>query len=190
MSSVQSYIANTPSGLTKFIYVNGPGYDDSSMGGIEVLFPFTYSNGVLDLNINPAANSFEADMIDISNNGPSDSVDVAVKLMGGLGLVRALGPNFLRYIRAWRDGSIDANSPITIYTPGVMTKVQQIPIGAMTDEKTATISSEPPTSTEYVSGNQANNFMTAWVFKHPLTITILESGIIQYITFSTVFDRD
>jgi hypothetical protein len=189
MSSVQSYIANTPSGLTKFIFVNGPSYEDSSMGGINVLFPFTYSNGILDLNINPAANSFEADMITDLNEKPLDNNLLAVKLMGGLGLVRARGPNFLRYIRAWRDGSIDANSPINIYTPGVMTKVQQIPNSAMEENETAMISSEPPSSTEYVFGNQANNYMTSWVFKHPLTITIVESGVTRYITFSTVFDR-
>jgi hypothetical protein len=190
MSSILRRTANTKSALTKFTLVDGPCYTDSGLG-ISVLFPFTYSNGVLDININPAANSFEANMINvITGNAPDEDNELLVKQMGGLGLVRALGPNFVAYIRAWRNATIDAGSPVSVYIPGVVTKVQQAPASAMEDGGVYEVSTVAPVSDEYITGNPANNYLTSWVFKKPLTITTVEGGVLTYITLRTAFDED
>lgn len=189
MSSILRRTANTKSALTKFTLVDGPCYFDSIIGS-NVLFPFTYSNGVLDININTAANNFEADMITSTGNAPSDDNDLCVKQMGGLGLVRALGPNFVTYIRAWRNATIDAGSPVSVYIPGVVTKVQQTPASALADGGIYEVSTVAPVSDEYITGNVANNYLTSWVFKKPLTITTVEGGVVQYITLRTSFDED
>jgi hypothetical protein len=189
MSSILRRTANTKSALTKFTLVDGPSYNDSGLG-INILFPFTYSNGVLDININPAANSFEADMITITGNAPDEDNELLVKQMGGIGLVRALGPNFVAYIRAWRNATIDAGSPVSVYIPGVVTKVQQAPSSAMADGGVYEVSTDAPPSDEYITGTPANNYLTSWVFKKPLTITTVEGGVLTYITLRTAFDED
>lgn len=189
MSSILRRTATTKSSLTKYTLVDGPCYFDSGLGD-NVLFPFTYSNGVLDLNINPAANTFEADMITTTGNAPSDDNDLCIKQMGGTGLVRALGPNFVAYIRAWRTATIDAGSPVSVYIPGVVTKVQQAPVSAMNDAGIFEVSTVAPASDEYIAGDAVNNYFTSWVFKKPLTITIIEGGVTTYITLRTAFDED
>lgn len=189
MSSVLRRTATTKSALTKFTLVDGPTYFDNGLSQ-TVLFPFVYSNGVLDLNINTAANTFEADMITSTGNAPGEDCDLCVKQMGGTGLVRALGPNFVAYIRAWRTATIDAGSPVSVYIPGVVTKVQQTPASALADGDIYEVSTTAPVSDEYITGNPANNYLTSWVFKKPLTITTIEGGVTTYITLRTSFDED
>ncbi len=187
MSSVLRYTATTKSALTKFTLVDGPAYFDPTLD-YNVLFPLTYSNGVLDINLE--GSSFEAEMITNTGNSPGDEAYIAVKQLGGTGLVRSLGPNFIAYIRAWRNATIDAGTPVNVYIPGVVTKVQQTPPAELNNGSSYEISTSAPVSDEYISGNTANNYMTSWVFKKPLTITTIEGGVITYITFRTVFDED
>jgi hypothetical protein len=49
---------------------------------------------------------------------------------------------------------------------------------------------EPPSSDDYITGSVSNNYQTAYVFKTPLTFTIIESSIKQYITFRSIFDQE
>jgi hypothetical protein len=78
-----------------------------------VLFPFSYSNGVLDISYQ--GNNFEADMVTTPNIPPEAETDSAIQVLSGPYLVTSLGNNFKAYIRAWRDGTIDADSPIDMY---------------------------------------------------------------------------
>jgi hypothetical protein len=52
------------------------------------------------------------------------------------------------------------------------------------------ISSQPPSGNAYVAGNTVNRYRTTYVFKTPMTITIVESGVVQYITLRTILDQE
>ncbi len=186
MSSIVRQYAQIKSALTKFTLVDGPSYI-SSLLGHDMLFPFTWSNGILEINL---IDDFQAQMIDISGNAPTDECDYAVRQMGGPRVVRAIGDNFKNYIRAWRYDTIDAGSPIDVYIQGVVVKVQLADVNHMTDAGVAEVSTQAPTSDNFTVGESSNNFRTTYCFKQPLTLRIKESGIDTYITFRTAFDED
>lgn len=52
------------------------------------------------------------------------------------------------------------------------------------------ISTVAPTGDGYVAGTESNKYYTTFVFKTPLTFTIVESGVTQYITFRTIMDQE
>jgi hypothetical protein len=106
--------------------------------------------------------------------------------------VTSLGNNFKAYIRAWRDGTIDADSPIDMYVAPQMFKVQEadpanIDANSSTSYKVSTL---PPVSDNYTGGSITNQYNTVYVFKTPLTFTIVESGVTNYITFRTLMDQE
>ena len=166
----------------KFNRIQSPCYADTSLG-YTTLFPFTYSNGVLDIQY---IDSFQADMVAMPNEDPLTDPDVAVQVMGGPELVRQLGANFVSYIRAWR--ATDAGTPVTIYSNGIVLKVQAIRSSFVGDESFE-VSTAPPPSDNYTMGAAANAYRANWVFKSPLTITTIEGGVKQYITFASRFDK-
>ena len=188
MSSVLRSIGVTKDTPLKFNGFSGPFYYDSELGYMP--FPFTYANGVLDIAL---IDNFEANMIDDTGNIPQigDNVDTRLlRLMGGSGLVKSLGPNFIRYIKAWRSSTIDAGSSVGIQVPAVMTKIQSTSVDELSTDECFGISSVPPSSDNYVTGNETNNFRTTWIFKTPLTITTVESGETKYITLSSFLGPD
>lgn len=176
-------------GLTRFLKPESPCYDDSGEGR-RVLFPFSYANGVLDLSY--SGNTFEADMVTSLNQSPSAETDTAVQVVGGPHLVTALGENFKAYIRAWRDGSIDAGSPIEIHIRPQVIRVQEAQSENVDANSGSSykISTLPPASDTYPTGAPINHYQSKYVFKTPLTFTIVESGITQYITFRTMLDQE
>jgi len=184
MSSVLRSTATPPILPTKFHRIESPIYDDSSLTRF-MLFPFTYSNGVLDIQY---IDSFEADMVTSTGNPPESEPSVSVQLMGGTSLVQSLGPNFLAYINAWRTG-IDSGSQIKIYINGVVQKVKAT-YNNFVGDSVYQVTTTPPSSDDYSVGTTNDSFRTTWVFKKPLTITTVESGVTQYITFVTRFDED
>jgi hypothetical protein len=181
--------ATRKEGLTTFIKPESPCYYDNIFDR-DVLFPFSYSNGVLDISY--AANSFKEEMVDTLNREPDSNSDVAIRVTGGLQLVSSLGENFKAYIRAWRDGTIDADSPILIHIPSQVIRVQEIDSAFVNtnDDDAYRISSRPPSGDTYTIGNDANQYRTTYVFKTPLTFTIVESGVVKYITFRTIMDQE
>ena len=176
-------------GLTTFIKPESACYYDNILDR-NVLFPFSYSNGVLDISY--AANSFKEEMVDTLNQSPDNESYFAIRVTGGLQQVTSLGENFKAYIRAWRDGSIDADSPILIHIPSQVIRVQEIDSAFVNadDDDVYRISSQPPSGDTYTIGNDANQYRTTYVFKTPLTLTIVESGFVQYITFRTTMDQE
>jgi hypothetical protein len=52
------------------------------------------------------------------------------------------------------------------------------------------VSTRPPASDNYTSGSIANKYRTVYVFKTPLTFTIVEGGVTKYITFKTMMDQE
>jgi hypothetical protein len=174
-------------GLTSFVKAESPCYNDSLQGN-RVLFPFTYSEGVLDITYE--GNSFEAAMVTITGNAPNSETDTALRILGTPRLVTSLGENFKAYIRAWRTVTIDAGSPIEIYIAPQVIRVQELDRVHIDADVPFQISTIPPSGGEYIAGSEANLYLTKYVFKTPLTFTIVEGGVTQYITFNTALDQE
>jgi hypothetical protein len=167
---------------TEFHRIETPSFND---GTSDVPFPFSYSNGTLEIE---DKNNFNARMIDISGNSPNTEPDASVRLMGGLRLVERIGDNFKAYIRAWRSGTIDVDSPIEVYINGTVQRVQWVNEDNIGDGSYAISTTAPSGDTYTQFGNGVYN--STWIFNKPLTITIIESGVTQYITFSSRLDED
>ncbi len=189
MTSILRSVAQVKEGLTRFLKPESPCYNTDGSGSF-LLFPFTYNNGVLDITY--AGNNFEAVMVDTVNVDPGNETDTAIRVMGGPYLVNTLGSNFKSYIRAWRDGTIDAGSPIDIYIAPQMLRVQEADENNMNANSSNSykISTVAPSSENYIAGSETTSYNTTYVFKTPLTFTIVESGVTTYITFRTVLDQE
>jgi hypothetical protein len=188
MTSVLRYFSVKKDGLTLFLKPETPCYND---GTKRVLFPFSYLNGVLDISY--SGNNFKEIMVDNTGEDvkPDSETGVAIRMMGGVFLVTSLGENFKAYIRSWRSPTIDAGSPITIYTYPQIVRVQQASFtNVNADGESYTISNQPPASDTYPTGSVANDYETTFIFKTPLTFTIYESGVVKYITFKTDVDQE
>jgi hypothetical protein len=187
MSSVLRAFAVRKEGLTRFVKPESPCYNN---GSIDVLFPFSYLNGVLDITY--SGNNFEAIMVDVTNQAPNAETETAVSILSGPYLATSLGDNFKAYVRSWRDGTIDANSPIEIYIAPQLMRVQEasyVNIDSISSDSYK-ISTQAPASDTYPTGSVENDYQTTYIFKTPLTFTILEGGVIKYITFKTMLDQE
>lgn len=187
MSSAVRSIGLTKEGFTTFHKPHSPCYTQNS---VDRLFPFELVNG--QLNISYSGNSFKTLNVDISGVAPDNESDTSIQVMGGPRMVTSLGNNFKDYIRAWRNDTIDAGSPIELYQPCQVLRVRETAfriIDADNDDSYK-ISTVAPTGDGYTDGGEANNYYTTFVFKTPLTFTIVESGVTKYITFSTYFDQE
>jgi len=187
MSSAIRVPAVRKEALTRFIKPESATYYN---GTNNVLFPFSYSNQVLDITY--AGNNFKSEMVDSLNQAPDNESTSTISILGGLYLATALGPNFKAYIRAWRSGSIDAGSPIEVVIAPQLIRVQEAEIINVnsTDGDVWQISSTAPTGENYITGNTSNNYHTTYIFKTPLTFSIFEGGVKKYITFRTALDQE
>ena len=181
----------------KFDNISTPGYIDSSLGNQEVPIPFTVENGVLDIAItNSSVQTFV-------NNGtePDDDSEYQAKQMGGRRLITSIGSNFNTYLRKRIQDIEDISGSayageLTIEVKPVMTKVQLAQPGnvsGLTFENVYGVNDVPPSSDEYVGGNETNKYYTSWVFYKPLTVRYVSSASTtgyRYITFSTHYDGD
>jgi hypothetical protein len=190
MASTYREYAQRKEGLTRFLKPESPCYDDSGLGGRTVLFPFSYSNGKLDISY--SGNTFEADMVITTGIAPSAETDTAVRILSGPYLVTSLGDNFKEYIRSWRSGAIDPGSPINIYINPQVIRVQEAQYSNVdaNSGNSYKISTTPPASDTYPTGSVQNTYQAKYVFKTPLTFTIVEGGITQYITFRSILDQE
>ena len=194
MSSVSRtfYVSGKDS---KFDNISTSSYFDSSLDE-DTPIPFTAKNGVLDIAItNSSVETFIND-----GNGPNDDTEFQVKQMGGRRLITSLGPNFTTYLRN-RIQQIDElgamySGELIIYINPVMSKVQLAQPGqvqGLTFENVYGVNNNPPTSDEYIGGDNSNNYFTAWVFYKPLTVRFVSSDSptgYKYMTFSTHYDGD
>jgi hypothetical protein len=175
-------------GLTTFLKPESAAYYDDVLD-LDVLFPFTYSNGVLDISYD--GNRFKQQMVDTLNQEPNAETNTVIRVMGGPQLVSSLGDNFKAYIRAWRDGSIDAGSPINIHIAPQVFRVQEAEYNNINAGGSSyRISTQPPSGDTYTIGSELDRYRSVYVFKAPMTISIVESGVVQYITFRTLLDQE
>lgn len=191
MTSVIRTYAQRKLGLTKFLKPSSPTYTNGN--NIDVLFPFTYNNGVLDITYN--GNDFESIMVDVLNQEPQDEPETSVQILSGPYLVNSLGENFKNYIRSWQDGTIDPNSPINIYISPQVLLVQQPDLNSISSVTSNNadvyrISTQAPSSDDYIVGSPITNYNTTYIFKTPLTFTIVASGVTTYITFKSTLDQE
>lgn len=109
--------------------------------------------------------------------------------MGGQGLVETLGPNFLTWFNNFQ--GYDYGTTPKIVVPGLMTKVQQsVPSnGSILNSQYCYRSylNEAPSSDEFVTGNDNNNWDTVWVFKKPLVISYVYGGTTYHASFYSQF---
>jgi hypothetical protein len=189
MSSILRRTVEKYKSSTKVMPVHSACYSDTSTGQ-DLLFPFIIKqSGELDLRY---TNSFESDMIDTTGQAPDDGGDDPSKhviILGNERLVRSLGDNFKAYIRAWRTSTIDPGSDITLWSPGcIMINVRSTHVNHSSSFQVDTT----PPDRQYFNNSATlnNNMLSTWIFKSPLVIKIVESGVDKYITFATTFEDD
>lgn len=198
MSSVLSSFPSIPSPATKFFDILTGAYQDDVITTDTYFFPipFVVSNQVLDINVNQSS-----DVQAFVNNGtaPETIVNFQGKVMGGASLIKSFGPNMTEWLRN-RINNIESlgssyTGSLVLYVRPFMTKIQLVDIaqgaGPLNDESVYGVTTEAPTSTEYIGGGINNNFFTAWVFKTPMTVQyFLEDGSPKYITMTSQFSAN
>jgi hypothetical protein len=193
MSSTLRYF-NQIKPLTKLESLSTPSYADTTLNGAVVPIPFSYHNGVLDINIQDGV------LAGLINPGklPEQiaSNEYKAKEMGGTGTVFSIGPN----LRTWLENV--ASNPavfpagsslgrVEIQAGGVVTKAQLTLdfntnvlnfAGATT---TFSLFSNKPTGDQFVYGTTTNNYFTSWIFKTPVVLKLFISGpspSVQYLS--------
>lgn len=198
MSSVQSAFARIDKGPTKFSALITPSYDDNSLvtgQTIELPIPFTVVNQVLDINVNQSSvvQTFVNDGL-----APEQRSNLQGKAFGGGSLIKSLGPNMTAYLGNLID-NIETlggayTGPLVLYVQPFMTKVQMaVPsygTEAFERDRSYGVTTEPPSSSEYIGGSPSNNFFTAWIFKTPMTIQYEVAGGYKYITMTSQFAEE
>ena len=199
MTSLQRFYPTIQGPATKFTDIITGGYsDDYFVTGetIDLPIPFTVSNQVLDININQSI-----DIATFVNNGsiPLDNTEVQAKVMGGGSLIKSFGTNMTLWLRNRIRNQESLGSqyagPLTLYVRPFMTKIQMaqpgIGVGALLENTTYGISTQPPTSTEYIGGGLSQNFYTTWIFKTPMTVQYeTASGGNKYLTMTSQLSGD
>jgi hypothetical protein len=198
MSSVISSYASIQGPPTKFFDVLTGGYSDNFIidgDSYDMPIPFTVVNQVLDININQSS-----DIRAFVNVGdaPLTAISFQAKMMGGASLIKSFGPNMTTWLRN-RIENVESlgdqyDGPLRLYVRPFMTKIQMASprqgIAALNDESVYGVTTEPPTSTEYIGGGVNENFFTAWVFKTPMTVEYETTSGNKYITMTSQFSAN
>jgi hypothetical protein len=197
MSSVLSSYPGIPQPPTKFFDILTGSYEENIIVPTDFLpIPFVVNNQVLDINVNQSA-----DVQTFVNNGtaPDNIITYQGKVMGGASLIKSFGPNMTTYLRNLINNIESLGSaytgPLVLYVRPFMTKIQiaQPAFGQepLNDEAVYGVTTEAPTQTEYIGGSSESNFLTAWVFKTPMTIQyVAPAGNYKYITMTTQFSAN
>jgi len=204
MSSISRTSAEPPhnsSDNTRFVNITTPSYFDYNLNSI-VPIPFSYSKGVLDINIQ---DNVQTDLVNGGYEPAPYSLNL-VRKMGGTGIVKSLGPNLVTYLKNFL--AIESNPPtvsndiqnLTVFGAPIVSKIQ-IPIKGSLDYDlshnlfnqfgTYSLTDVAPTSDSYLAcGSEEDNFSTCWVFQTPLTIGFTHDGIQGYVTFTTTYTKN
>jgi hypothetical protein len=192
----------------QFLGVTTPSYLDttiigpatsSNLAGTYIPIPFSYKNGLLDINIQ---NNVEANLINPLGMSPTNFQYTTVKEMGGLGQVTSLGPNMIKWLTNWLSSTypgpiFSVNQSATVVklqmplestnlidgSNDLFSKKPNALIGYQT---TFTITPSAPT-TNFVTGSQNTNFFTFWAFRTPLVVKVDFSGGTVFVTLNSSF---
>ncbi len=197
MTSLLRSFATTYKTPTKFFDIlTGSYYEDSIINDNYIPIPFTVTNGVLDINVGQS--SFVQDFV-TNGNTPSNGVIYQGKLMGGTALVTSLGSNmesWLRKLIEVQESLGEAyTGPLNLYVKPVMTKIQLVAPaqgeGPFNDEQVWGITTEAPSSDDYIGGDSTNNFFSCFIFKTPMTIRYEITGVgYKYFTMTSQFSAN
>ena len=199
MSSVLKAYAQIQKTPTKFFAMITPSYEDDTFDtsgvNVNLPIPFTVVNQVLDINVNQSS---EIQAFVINGNEPIDQSGIQARALGGTSLVKSFGPNMITYLRNWIANVEGAayTGPLVLYIRPVMTKVQTPPPAFATNDapfqsnESWGITTQAPVSEDYIGGGPTNNYLTAWVFKTPMTIQYEAASGYKYITMTTQFSEE
>lgn len=171
--------AAVSAGVSNITYISGPTYVGPN--SINLLFPFTLSNGVLDVSL---INNFSL------STGVPQKLGATVRLSSSSKNVTSIGGNLRTYIKncTWGANTITDASSISVYTPASMTMVQQLDetfVGHMDASPYKVTSGPPPTNFAL----QFQGFGVTYVFLTPLVLKARNSsGNNFYITLFSSWD--
>jgi len=105
------------------VFVSGPTYYSALPSPRNLLVPFSYSNGKLDV---PSASGYPGNSS--GSPPPLGNEGASVRLLGGNSQVTSIGSNLQALLRSktWDTYTILAGAPITVASPGFVTRVQQL----------------------------------------------------------------
>lgn len=181
-------------------YVSGPTYINPNFNTVgntpSMLFPFNYlKNGMLELVPDES-------FLQIQESNylfPGYNNLRPIRLLGGQNIVTDIGPLLVNYITVIYNNKYNASggvSSVSVYQPGVVTKVQTLDAGnlgytffpdnANPSDAQSGDSSRPP-NPNYTMGTAENSWFTTYVFTSPLTlqITFNAPGDTRYFTFKS-----
>lgn len=181
----------------------GPG-TSTNTAGTYIPIPFSYKNGVLDINIQ---NNVLINLITSPGSNPLNYQYTSVKEMGGLGQVISLGPRMIEWLTSWLSSTYP-NPTFSVNQPATVVKLQMPldstnlisgsqdvfietqPNALVGFETTFTITPTAPT-TNFITGSPAEKYYTFWAFRTPLVIKVDYNGggFIQtvFVTLSSAF---
>lgn len=187
MTSVMRYKSQIGKDVPKIIGVSGPLYLDTVLN-YNMLFPFTYSNGLLDLVY---IDNFYNNMVAIPNKEPFSSAcnpPLLSRVMGGIGMVTRIGPKFTEYLNAW----LILSTQYKVHINASVTKVQTYLPSEIYSNVPFRISDNSPDSDTYPWGGVNDDYRTTWIFKSPLTLSYYNSTLnkTQYLTLQSNYNID
>lgn len=197
MSSVLASFAPIAQPPTKFFDILTGVYTENLIAANYGLpIPFVVVNQILDINV---AQSSDVQTFVTNGDTPGTGVSFQGKVMGGGSLVKSFGPNMTEWLRNRITNAEGLGSqysgPLVLYVRPFMVKIQLAAqaqgANPLNDEAVYGITTEAPTQTEYIGGSPSNNFLTAWVFKTPMSVQYEDaSGVSKYLTMTTQFSAN
>ena len=165
------------------VFASGPTYKS---GSVDLLMPFSYNNGRLDLPSGNAS-SYTDPTGSIGNAGAS------VRLLGGTNLVTSLGTNLRNFItsKIWDGYTVTGSAAsITIVSQAKVTRVQQLSskyLAPTWDQKSYNVVASPWDNANFIGYN------AVYLFTKPLVIQVNATGNGYTgpicITFQTSWDH-
>jgi len=163
------------------VFVSGPTYYDS-VNSKDLLMPFTYSNGKLDI----AAGSYPG-----SSGGsppPLGNAGASVRLLGGSYQVTSLGTTLQSVLRTGKQwAGHDLSGAITVVSPGIVTRVQQLDqrfLAPTWDTQSYSVSTVPWNNSNFILYN------TVYMFTKPIVLKVKDTtGTDIWITLQSSFDH-
>lgn len=163
------------------VFVSGPTYYDS-VSGKDLLVPFTYSNGKLDI----AAGSYPGG----SGGSPPalGNAGASVRLLGGSYQVTSLGTTLQSVLRSGKHwAGHDISGAITVVSPGIVTRVQQLDqtfLAPTWDTQSYSVTTEPWTNSNFILYN------TVYMFTKPIVLRAKDTSNTDFwITLQSSWDH-
>ena len=164
------------------VFVSGPTYYNSTRS-TDLLVPFTYSNGKLDIASSSGYNG------NVGNTIPFGNAGASVRLLGGNSLVTSIGTNLQALLRSktWDTYTIATGAAITVASPALVTRVQQLSstyLAPTWDQKSYNVTLNAWNNANFIGEP------TVYMFNKPLVLqTTKTGGGVMCITLQSTWDH-